>query len=367
MVFRLPYSKNWKREFGRTFLEQADAAGIADRRFDPKLVQLTDVEKKEVAFADDISKGQFPLSVRYALPTNGKAQDEAEGVPAATGDRRKSKLFSRVASEPTVCSVELEEVTQDQVRQLLAETVRLRGQMKQDLKGLTREMVERLQSSGDSERHAALEAIQAAKQQLLDVHEPENKHEIKRLGASEQEAKQALETMRLQLMGELFLDMYQKVRVIIPADPLAQFGLSPSMFESLLQKYNTEPFVTENLPKALGALSPRNVPQARVERITIGKVIEIHALMLEVLKDILLYYGRLENWADFDVNATITTAQAIVSARVEQLHQVTCEELEGAVFLHQSKLVEEPDFLDVNIEVQNTMRKFLDMAQLGPR
>lgn len=201
-----------------------------------------------------------------------------------------------VPQEDKEKKVRVEDVTKEQVRQILSEIVEQQEKMKAHMKKLTRE--------------------------LLD----------KRMA---------------------FDQTYERVKAVQPEDPLEKYGLSMMDFDQLLNKHQTDPQVREGIARIMGV--PDNAGPAQGSTVPAKRVIEVHAFMLEELEKLLGHFNTIKEKGTYDMKTVTLAAQAVVGAKVEEKFHLTSEDIERAVIKHHTTLATDQEFASVNMKMQHTM------------
>lgn len=163
----------------------------------------------------------------------------------------------------------------------------------------------------------------------------------------------------LQAKSLSFMDTYERVRKVQPRDPLEECGLSIRDFDQLLDRYQRDPGVRESIAKIMGAPDPASVTSERVQTITVKKIIDVHSFMLKELNSLVGSIQTLPNRENLDMKTVTIAAQAIVGAKVESTFGTTSEDIESAVLVHHTTLAADQEFRDLNIKIQETMTKLM--------
>lgn len=209
---------------------------------------------------------------------------------------------SRSLSAEAGAKSKVEEITKDQVQQILQEIIKSQDLMKGYMKDLTRELLSK----------------------KLD-----------------------------------FEQTYKRVREVQPADPLEKYGLSMMDFDQLLDKHQGDPAVREAIAKIMGAPHPSSVASDKVQAITVQKIIEVHTFMLKELENLVEEFTGKPNKDSYDLKTVTIAAQAIVGSRVEEKFKITSEDIESAVLMNHSMLATDQEFANINIKIQQTMGKLM--------
>eukprot|EP00441_Pelagodinium_beii_P036344 CAMPEP_0197642878 /NCGR_PEP_ID=MMETSP1338-20131121/16400_1 /TAXON_ID=43686 ORGANISM="Pelagodinium beii, Strain RCC1491" /NCGR_SAMPLE_ID=MMETSP1338 /ASSEMBLY_ACC=CAM_ASM_000754 /LENGTH=251 /DNA_ID=CAMNT_0043216065 /DNA_START=49 /DNA_END=804 /DNA_ORIENTATION=- len=220
-------------------------------------------------------------------------EDKSAGKLAASSEDERRRL----AAKPSV-----EEITKEQVRQILKEIINSQDQMKGFIKELTQELLSQSLS---------------------------------------------------------FDETYKKVRAVQPKDPLESHGLSMTDFDKLLDKYQQDPDVRDSIAKIMGAPSPSNMASEKVQSISVRKVIEVHNFMLQELEKLVEDFQKVPGKEGYDMKTVTIAAQAIVGSKIEAKFGLTSEDIESAVLMYHANLATDQDFAQVNIKIQHAMGKLM--------
>merc|ERR1711920_665352 len=191
----------------------------------------------------------------------------------------------------------VDEISKEQVQQILQEIIRSQGQMKHYMKDLTKELCSKSLS---------------------------------------------------------FEQTYQRVKEVQPEDPLEKYGLSMMEFDQLLDKHQSDPLVKEAIAKIMGAPMPGSTTPDRVQSITVKKIIDVHKFMLEELEKLVQNFQALPNKEQYDMKTVTIAAQACVGSKVEATFGITSEDIENAVLFHHTMLATDQEFASINMQIQHT-------------
>eukprot|EP00921_Rhytidocystis_pertsovi_P017406 GHVQ01027388.1.p1 GENE.GHVQ01027388.1~~GHVQ01027388.1.p1 ORF type:complete len:244 (+),score=36.90 GHVQ01027388.1:179-910(+) len=176
-----------------------------------------------------------------------------------------------------------------------------------------------------------------------------------------------MKTIMKQLTKELIKDgysfqmTYDRVKEVQPEDPLERYGVSMNDFDQLLDRYQHEPNIRDAIARIMGAPQSSTVPP-KVHSITKATVVKVHGFMLAELKKLVEEFQRLPNKSKFDMKTVTIAAQALVGARVEEQFQLTSEDIEAAVLMHHQQLASDGDFARINVLMQSTMAQLMGTA-----
>eukprot|EP01066_Platyproteum_vivax_P007974 Platyproteum_vivax@DN3252_c0_g1_i1.p1 len=180
------------------------------------------------------------------------------------------------------------------------------------------------------------------------------------------EIRQSQETLREVIKGlcqELYgtkprlMDVYNKVKTRAPLDPLDKYGLTMLQFDSLLEKFGSDIHVKAHID-ALEAPSFGSGPSPKARNTTKKTVIEVHQLMLDELQAVAKEFLKMRPGA-LDPKLVTMAAQAIVASKVEHQFAMTSEDIEGAVLMLRPELVQDSNFGELNLSLQQTLAQIM--------
>eukprot|EP00928_Gymnodinium_smaydae_P087285 TRINITY_DN71563_c0_g1_i1.p1 TRINITY_DN71563_c0_g1~~TRINITY_DN71563_c0_g1_i1.p1 ORF type:complete len:251 (-),score=93.91 TRINITY_DN71563_c0_g1_i1:160-912(-) len=158
-----------------------------------------------------------------------------------------------------------------------------------------------------------------------------------------------------------FEDVYAKVKDAQPTqDPLERRGLSMADFETPLQKHQNDPAIMQLMGQLMGG-DPTNggANPAKVKSITVDKIIEINAFMLQELQSFITSFTARDDKVNFDMKTVVTASQAMLDAKVTSKFQVASEEIEAAIMANQGELIKHQKFIETHMKMQQTMEAFM--------
>lgn len=163
-------------------------------------------------------------------------------------------------------------------------------------------------------------------------------------------------TKELHSTSLTFDQTYEKIKGVQPNDPLEAYGLSMQDFDQLLDKHQHDPGVRDAIAQIMGASGqPQAAISESARQITVKKIIDVHAYMHEELEVILRQFQSLPNKEAYDLKTVTIAAQAIVGSKVEEKFSITSDEIEGAVLTHHQQLATDQEFATINRKIQQTM------------
>lgn len=218
-----------------------------------------------------------------------REEPEAKYVPPDGSDRKDKDKKVRV-----------DDVTKEQVQQILGEIVEQQEKMKMHMKKLTKELREK----------------------------------------------------KMQ-----FEETYTRVREVQPQDPLEKYGLSMQDFDQLLNKYHNDPQVRDGIQRIMGLPDTSGANQGNV--VAAKRVIEVHAFMLEELEKLVQHFASIKDKNSYDLKTVTLAAQAVVGAKVEEKFNLTSEDIERAVIKHHHHLATDQEFAHVNMKMQAAMTQLM--------
>lgn len=151
-----------------------------------------------------------------------------------------------------------------------------------------------------------------------------------------------------------FEKTYARVKEIQPEDPLEEYGISVNDFDSLLDKYQYDPNIKEEIGRIMGAPSLQSeIPFTK--NISKDEIVEVHEFMLKVLSELVDAFKKSPNKQDYDMKIATIAIQALVGARVEDKFKLSSDEIEASVLHHHNSLLADNNFSQLNIQMQNVM------------
>lgn len=169
--------------------------------------------------------------------------------------------------------------------------------------------------------------------------------------------KKLMQEVRLETYS--FEQTYKKVKEVQPEDPLEKYGLGMNDFDTLLDKHSGDQAVKEAIVKIMGTPAPSLTETEKVKSITVKQIIDVHSFMLEELEKLNNDFQHLPNKASYDIKTVTIAAQALVGARIEQKFEITSEDIEGAVLHSHTSLHGNQEFTAINAKIQQTMAKLM--------
>lgn len=196
-------------------------------------------------------------------------------------------------------------------------------------------------------------AEEITKEQLMQI--------LKEIIASQEEMKAYIKILTEELLSKslTFDETYKKVREVQPKDPLERYGLSMTDFDKQLNNHQQDPEVREAITKIMGSPSPSNLASDKVQGISVKEVIDIHNFMLEELEKLVEDFQKTPGKESFDMKTVTIAAQAIVGSKIQAKFSITSEDIESAVLMYHAHLASDQDFASVNIKIQHAMGKLM--------
>jgi hypothetical protein len=162
-----------------------------------------------------------------------------------------------------------------------------------------------------------------------------------------------------------FDDTYKRVKEVQPSDPLEKYGLSMMDFDTLLDKHQGDPAVRECIAKIMGAPNPSTCTSDKVQGISVKKIIDVHTFMQEELDKLVTDFHSMPNKDSYDMKTVTIAAQAIVGSKIEDKFGITSEDIESAVLMHHAMLATSQEFANINIKIQHIMGKLMGAQFAG--
>merc|ERR1712014_81821 len=124
-------------------------------------------------------------------------------------------------------------------------------------------------------------------------------------------------TQELLTKNLSFEETYAKIKQVQPADPLEKYGLSMMEFDQLLDKHQTDPNVRDAIAKIMSPPNPGGNTSEKVQNITVKQIIDAHKYMLEELDKVVEHFQKSPKKDSFDAKTVTIVAQAMVGSRIE--------------------------------------------------
>jgi len=151
---------------------------------------------------------------------------------------------------------------------------------------------------------------------------------------------------------------YERIKKSQPEDPLEKYGVSMADFDVLLEKHQHDPTVRDAISRIMGA--PTNVNLSpKIKDVSKKTIVQIHEYMLTELKKLVEEFQKHPDRLNMDARTLTMTAQAIIGARVESKFSLTSDEIESAVLFNHANLVNDSEFARVNVQMQQTMSQLM--------
>eukprot|EP01057_Protomagalhaensia_wolfi_P006196 Protomagalhaensia_wolfi_Nauph_80__6195@NODE_91_length_3802_cov_379_199309_g68_i0_p6_GENE_NODE_91_length_3802_cov_379_199309_g68_i0NODE_91_length_3802_cov_379_199309_g68_i0_p6_ORF_typecomplete_len118_score30_35_NODE_91_length_3802_cov_379_199309_g68_i0202555 len=99
-------------------------------------------------------------------------------------------------------------------------------------------------------------------------------------------------------------------------------------------------------------------PSGSEENLTVDRLVEINAMMLEKFEEVLAHFRTAEKEhpeRKYNQRTVSVTAQTVVGASVQRRFKVTPDEVEAAMMTHQVELSMRTDFLRTTDQIQRVM------------
>lgn len=211
----------------------------------------------------------------------------------------------------------------------------------------------RLSVESDEKKKVGIAVEEITKEQVQQI--------LQEIIKSQEQMKVYMKELTQELLKDslTFEQTYQKVREVQPIDPLEKYGLSMMDFDQLLDKHQSDPSVREAIAKIMGAPNPSSCASEKVQAITVKKIIDVHNFMLEELDKLVRDVQALQNKETYDMKTVTIAAQAIVGAKIESKFAITSEDIESAVLMYHTMLATDQEFAAINIKIQHTMGKLM--------
>eukprot|EP00747_Dinoflagellata_sp_TGD_P163194 gnl/TRDRNA2_/TRDRNA2_181615_c0_seq1.p1 gnl/TRDRNA2_/TRDRNA2_181615_c0~~gnl/TRDRNA2_/TRDRNA2_181615_c0_seq1.p1 ORF type:complete len:257 (+),score=69.23 gnl/TRDRNA2_/TRDRNA2_181615_c0_seq1:69-839(+) len=158
-----------------------------------------------------------------------------------------------------------------------------------------------------------------------------------------------------------FDETYESVKGI-PGDvseKLESRGLSPQDFENLIGKFQNEQAVMEIVSQLLGgeAASKPEASAAPAKQCTAKQIIEYHQFMVEELEVIVKDFQQRADKQSYKVNHVVMAAQTVLEAKAQKKFDYTQEDIQSSIHNRemQMQLAASEEFRTVSIKMQQLM------------
>lgn len=215
--------------------------------------------------------------------------------------------------------------------------------------------------AADEKKKAGPLVDQVTKEQVVQI--------LQEIIKSQEQMKGYMKSLTQELMKDSlsFEQTYKKVKEVQPDDPLDKYGLTMMDFDQLLDKYQGDDKVRDLIGKIMGAPHASSCESEKVKAITVQKIIDVHNFMLEELDRLNNAFQELPKKASYDMKAVTIAAQAIVGSKIEHKFGITSEDIESAVLNFHTTLATDQEFHAINIKIQYTMSKLMGTPFSPPR
>mmetsp|Transcript_110420 Transcript_110420/g.276418 ORF Transcript_110420/g.276418 Transcript_110420/m.276418 type:complete len:247 (-) Transcript_110420:98-838(-) len=153
------------------------------------------------------------------------------------------------------------------------------------------------------------------------------------------------------------METYERIKVVQPDDVLENLGITPADFDQLLGAHANDPEIRNGIVKIMGMPDPTTTTSQK--DVSAKKVVEAHQYMLEQLEKVIGDFGQLPNRVSLDPKLLMQAAQAVVAARLEEKLGLTSDDMESALMKNQSTLATDQDFMIVQMKMQELMKQIV--------
>lgn len=219
-------------------------------------------------------------------------------------------------------------------------------------------------------RGALREEAEASKDKKKLRVENVTKEEVQEILGSIIESQEKMRAHMKALTKELlekqmsFEQAYARVREVQPEDPLERHGLSMTDFDQLLNRHQSDPQVRQGIVRIMGV--PDAPPAGeKISDVPASKTVEVHSYMLQELQKLLQHFHTVKNKESYDVKTVTFAAQAVIGAKVEEKYGLTSEDIERAVVAHHTALATDQEFASINMKMQQTMAQLMGVPEMA--
>jgi len=207
----------------------------------------------------------------------------------------------------------------------------------------------------------AVEHKAAAKPKVDEISKEQVHQILQEILKSQEQMKHYMKDLTKELCSKSlsFEQTYQRVKEVQPEDPLEKYGLSMMEFDQLLDKHQSDAHVKDAIARIMGAPTPGSTTSEKVKSISLNNIIEVHKFMLKELDKLVQNFQTMPNKESYDMKTVTIAAQACVGSKVEGTFGITSEDIETAVLVHHTTLATDQEFASINIQIQQTMGKLM--------
>jgi hypothetical protein len=212
-----------------------------------------------------------------------------------------------------------------------------------------------------SQAQESKDAPAAGKSKVEELSKENVQQILKEIIESQEQMKKYMKdlTKELRTKNMSFDETYDRVRKVQPSDPLEKHQLTMMEFDQLLDKYQSDPMVREAIAKIMGTPNASTQASEKVQGITVKMIIEVHNFMLKELEDLVEKYQGMQKNRELDSKTVTIVAQAIIGAKMETKFDITSEDIESAVLMYHTMLATDQEFANINLKIQHTMGKLM--------
>mmetsp|Transcript_22235 Transcript_22235/g.42440 ORF Transcript_22235/g.42440 Transcript_22235/m.42440 type:complete len:248 (-) Transcript_22235:96-839(-) len=158
-----------------------------------------------------------------------------------------------------------------------------------------------------------------------------------------------------------FDEIYSRVKEAQPEDPVQKHGISAEDLDRTLQNSSSDPEVMLAVSKIMGPPEPagKNSMTDRGKELSVGDIVDIHAYMLQELREFAKTFEENPTKAKLDPKIVGMASQAVLDAKVAAKFNVSSEDMEGAIVLNKTKLLQDMRFMKMHMEMQQVMQQFM--------
>jgi len=212
-----------------------------------------------------------------------------------------------------------------------------------------------LLESSDSKKKLRIEEV--TKEQVQQI--------LSDIVESQEKMKAHIKDITQELMAKPVpvIETYERIKAVQPEEILDKFGINTFEFDRLLNKYQSDPQIRAGIAKVMCMPDPEMMAAnaSKASSVTAKKVVEAHTYMLEELTKVLQDFDKVPNRASLDPKFIVQAAQAIVAARLEEKLGLTSDDMEAAMMRHQPTLATDKEFAAVSTKMQMLMQPMMGM------
>lgn len=172
--------------------------------------------------------------------------------------------------------------------------------------------------------------------------------------ASQEKMSTLMKQMAQTILDEklVFRQVYERVLLTQPKDPLDQRGLSMMDFDQLLDTHQHDSEVKEKIGLIMSAGSAK---ATNVKPAPLTEIAMVHEYMCTEIKKLVTEFQGWNDSRTVDRKVLTIAAQALVASRVQKNYGYSSDQIEACVVANSSTLGQDPQFTALNVQMQQAM------------